>query len=157
MAAGTFTFYDQTARTIMGGDLDSATIKLALVTSSYTPNQDTDKLWGDAGISSNQISSTSTGYTADGFTLTATALSSNEVTKGYKFSSDNAVWTAGASNLPVWRYAVMYVSATWNGQVNPLIGYFLGDSTPADVPVTTSGNQLTIQCPAAGWFDVTRP
>jgi hypothetical protein len=154
MAAGTFQFYDQTAKTLMGGDLDSsANIMLALVTSSYTPNQDTDDLGAD--VSANEISSTSTGYTAGGYALTSPLLT--EVTKGYKFSSSNAVWTAGASNLPVWYYAVMYINTTWNGQVNPLIGYFLGDSTPANVPITTSGNQLTIQCPAAGWFDITRP
>lgn len=153
MAAGTFQFYDQTPRTLAGGDLDSATVKLALVTSSYTPNQDTDDLWAD--VSANEIGTTNTGYTAGGYTLTTLTLT--EVTKGYKFSSDNAVWTAGSANLPVWYYAVMYISATWNGQVNPLIGYFLGDSTPANVPVTTTGNQLTIQCPAAGWFDNTRP
>jgi len=38
---------------------------------------------------------------------------------------------------------------------NPLIGYFLGDTTPADVPATTVGNPLTINCPANGWFDIT--
>lgn len=154
MAAGTFQFYDATAKSLLGGaDFTTNTIKLALVTSSYTPDQDTHNEWAD--VSANELGTTNTGYTAGGYTLTTPVLT--EITKGFKFSSDNAVWTAGSANLPAWRYAVMYVSGTVEAITNPLIGYFLGDSTPADVPATTTGNQLTVQCPAAGWFDLTRP
>jgi hypothetical protein len=39
--------------------------------------------------------------------------------------------------------------------VNPLVGYFLGDSTPADVPATTSGNTLTITPNASGILSAT--
>jgi hypothetical protein len=42
-----------------------------------------------------------------------------------------------------------------DGLTNPLIGYFVGDSTPADVPATTDTNTLTLNCPAGGWFDLT--
>lgn len=52
---------------------------------------------------------------------------------------------------------MLYVSGTVDGYVNPLIGYFLGDSAPADVPATTDTNTLTITVPAGGWFDITRP
>jgi hypothetical protein len=48
----------------------------------------------------------------------------------------------------------MYLSGTVWGQVNPLIGYFLGDSTPADIPLTTAGNTITVNQNAAGWFDL---
>jgi len=37
---------------------------------------------------------------------------------------------------------------------NPLVGYFVGDSTPADIPATTVGNTLTLTCPSGGWFDL---
>jgi len=50
---------------------------------------------------------------------------------------------------------VLYVSGSLWSMTNPLIGYFLGDTTPADVPATTVGNSLTINCPANGWFDIT--
>mgnify|MGYP000981730954 CR=1 FL=1 len=152
MAAGAFTFYDQTAHTLMSGDLDSATIKCALVTSSYTPDQDAHDEWGD--VSSNELSNGS-GYTTGGETLGSVALT--EITKGYKVASSNIQWTASGGNIAAWRYAVFYVSGSYNGKTSPLIGYFLGDSTPADVPATTSGNTLTLNCPAGGWFDVTRP
>jgi hypothetical protein len=156
MAAGAFSFYDQTSLTLLGGaDFTDLTLKLALLTSSYTPNQDTDDTWSD--VSSFDISAASTGYAAGGYTLTNKTLT--EITKGYRFNTDNAVWTAGASNLPTWKWAVMYVSgSTIEGKASPLIGYFQGETTgDGTVPATTSGNQLTIQCPASGWFDLTRP
>jgi hypothetical protein len=154
MAAGTFQFYDATAKFLLGGaDFTTATVKVAIVTSSYTPNQDTDDAWAD--VSSNEISSTNTGYTTGGYALQSTA--NTETTKGFFFDSADPTWTAGSANLPAHRYYVMYISGTVEGITNPLIGYFLGDSTPADVPATTTGNTLTVTVPAAGWFDVTRP
>jgi hypothetical protein len=154
MPAGAFQFYDATAKFLLGGaDLTTATVKLAIVNSSYTPNQDTDDAWAD--VSANEISSTNTGYTTGGYTLLTPVLT--ETTKGFYFSSANPVWTAGSANLPAHRYYVMYISGTVEGVTNPLLGYFLGDSTPADIPATTTGNTLTITAPGTGWFDVTRP
>lgn len=153
MAAGTFQFYDQTPKTLGGGDIDSATIKVALVGSGYTPNQTTHTVWAD--VSAQEITGGgTTGYTAGGQALTSVAWGA--VTKGQKLSSANLQWTAGASTLPTWKYAVMYVSGSWNGQTSPLIGYFEGESG-STVPATTDTNTLTISCPAGGWFDNTRP
>lgn len=153
MAAGTFQFYDATSKSLLGGaDFTTNTIKLALVSSAYTPNQDTDVNWANA--SGSEIAG-GTGYTTGGYTLLSPVLT--EITKGYKFSSASPSWTASGGNIAAWRYAVMYVSGTVEGVVNPLIGYFLGDSTPADVPATSSGSTLTINPAAGGWFDVTRP
>ena len=64
--------------------------------------------------------------------------------------------TASGGSIPAWRYGVMYVSGSLWGKTSPVIGYFLGDSTPADVPATTDGNPLTIQVNANGWFGVTQ-
>jgi len=153
MAAGAFTFYDSTAKIFMGGaDLTTTTVKLGVVAATYTPNSDTDDTWSD--VSTNQISSTNTGYTADGHTLTTPVLT--EITKGFKFSSADVVITAGSSNLPTHKYYVMYVSGSVEGLTNPLIGYFEGVSG-STVPETTSGNTLTIAPSGDGWFDMTRP
>jgi hypothetical protein len=51
---------------------------------------------------------------------------------------------------------VIYVSGALWGITSPLLCYFIGDSTPADVPLTASGNILQINCPANGWFTDTR-
>jgi hypothetical protein len=153
MAAGTIQLYDATAKALLGGaDLTTATIKLALVGSGYTPNQDTHDEWAD--VSASEIAN-GNGYTTGGYTLLSPVLT--EITKGYKFSSANPAWTAAVGNIPAWRYGVLYVSGTVEGMTNPLIGYFLGDSTPADIPATSVGNTLTVSCPAEGWFDLTRP
>ena len=153
MAAGTFQFYDATAKFLLGGaDFTTNTIKVAIVTASYTPNQDTDDAWAD--VSANEIGSTNTGYTTGGYTLLSPAIT--ETTKGFFFDSADPTWTAGSSNLPTHKYYVMYISGTVEAITNPLIGYFEGESG-STVPETTSGNTLTITVPTAGWFDVTRP
>lgn len=154
MAAGSVLLYDFVAKYLLGGsiDLNTDTVKLALVNSSYTPDQVNHDLWAD--VSTNEISGTN-GYTTGGYTLLTPAFTA--VTKGFKFSSANPTWTASGGSIAAWRYGVLYVSGTVDGYVNPVIGYFLGDSTPADVPATTDTNTLTITVPAGGWFDITRP
>ena len=42
-----------------------------------------------------------------------------------------------------------------DGKVNPILGHFLGDSTPADVPLTTAGNPLTVTPHANGILSAT--
>lgn len=124
--------------------------RIALVTSAWTPANSTDEVWANA--SANEIAN-GNGYTTGGATLTSVALS--ETSGVVKFASANVVWTASAGSIPVWRRAVLYYLGTLNGKVNPIVGHFLGDSTPADVPATTSGNTLTLTCPAGGWLDLT--
>jgi hypothetical protein len=45
---------------------------------------------------------------------------------------------------------VLYYLGTLNGKVNPIVAHALGDSTPADVPLTTAGNTITITPNASG-------
>jgi hypothetical protein len=151
MAAGNFTLFSKNKDDIRVNDLLGATIKLALVSSAWTPDASVtgNSLWAD--MSANEVSGN--GWTAGGITLAndlATAISG-----GFKYSSDNVAATAAGGSIPAWRYAVMYVSGALWGMTNPVIGYFLGDTTPADVPATTVGNTLTVACPANGWFDIT--
>lgn len=58
MAAGAVTLYDFVAKYLLGGsiDLNTDTVKLALVTSSYTPDQVNHDLWAD--VSANEIAAT---------------------------------------------------------------------------------------------------
>ena len=153
MAAGTFTLFRSNLDDLNPNDLVGATIKIALVSSSYTPdatNTGHDE-WAD--VSANEIAN-GNGYTTGGATIANDAAST--ATNGFKYDSDDPSWTASGGNIPAWRYAVMYVSGSLWGKTNPLIGYFLGDTTPADVPATSDGNSLTITVPTAGWFTVTQ-
>ena len=149
---GTFTLFSKNKDDIRINDLIGATVKIALVGSGYTPDASVtgNSIWSD--VSANEIAN-GNGYTTGGSALTS--LASTAISGGYKFSSGNLTWTASGGSIPAWRYAVMYVSGTLWGMTNPVIGYFIGDSAPADVPATSSGNTLTLNCPAGGWFDVT--
>jgi len=128
----------------------SANWRLALVTSSWTPNNATDELWAVA--SGNEIAN-GNGYTTGGATPASTTLS--QAGGVVTFTMGNASWTASGAGIPVWRRAVLYYLGTLNGKLNPILGHFLGDSTPADVPVTTAGNTLTVQANASGILTIT--
>lgn len=152
MAAGACVLYQANLDDINLTDLVSATVKLALVSSAYSPNFGTSGNDDWADVSANEIAN-GNGYTTGGYTLGT--LAKTAVTGGWKFSSGNAAWTASGGSIPAWRYGVLYVSGSLWGLTNPLLCAFLGDSTPADVPATAAGFVLTAACPANGWFDVT--
>lgn len=149
MAAGAFVFPDLAklnffnATNLLGAN--TANFKLALVSSAWTPNNSTNEVWAD--VSANEIAA-GNGYTAGGGALTGVALTQTGGT--VKFTSSAFVWTASGTGIPAWRRGVVYYSGTLNGKVNPIVGHFLGDATPADVPLTTSGNTLTVTPNASG-------
>lgn len=117
--------------------------RIALVTSAWVPNLATNEVWAD--VSANEIAS-GNGYTTGGGTLTSVTLT--QTLGVVKFTSAAFTWTAAVGSIPVWRYAVVYYLGTLNGKVNPLVAYCLGDSAPADVPITPAG-QTTVVTPNA--------
>lgn len=151
MAAGTFTVYAANLADERMRDLLSATVNFALVRSTYTPSagESGHKVWAD--VSAHEVAA-GNGYDAGGAALSAKAIAT--LTNGAKFSSSEIVWTPSGGNLPAWRYAVMYVQGALWGLTDPLLGYFLGNAAPADIPVTNT--LLRLKCPAAGWFDTVR-
>jgi hypothetical protein len=154
MAAGAFVFPDLaklnffSATNLLGAN--TANFRLALVASSYTPNNATNEVWAD--VSANEIAN-GNGYTTGGGTLTGVALSQTSGT--VKFTSSAFVWTASGGSIPAWRRGVVYYLGTLNSKVNPIVGHFLGDSTPADIPATTVGNTLTVTPNASGILSAT--
>ena len=96
-------------------DFDTDTIKVALVSSSYTPDQDAHDYFND--VSTYEVSGT--GYTAGGNTLaskTATYDSANNV---IVLDAADTTW---ASSTITARYAVVYDS-TGTSSTSALIGY----------------------------------
>lgn len=152
MASGAFVFPDKAKLNFFSATdlLNTAnTFKLTLHTSSWTPNNATNEVFADV---TNELA-TANGYTAGGITLANDALT--QTAGVVKFTTDAAVWTASGGSIPAWRYGVVRASGTLNGKVDPIVGYFLGDSTPADVPATTSGNTLTVTMHANGIMSAT--
>lgn len=99
-------------------DLDTGTFKLMLVTSSYTPDQDTHDFRDDLGA--NEASGGS-GYTAGGFTITPTL--------SYDAASNEVRWDTGDISQAItggplaFRYGVFYKSLGGASSADPLIGY----------------------------------
>lgn len=107
--------YNSFKKKIMDGsiDLDTDTIKLALVTDSYTPDVDAHDFWDD--VSANEIGATGT-YSAGGATLAVTLSQDNTDNEGVFDATDVSFTTATISA----RYAVIYKSTGVAG-TSPLI------------------------------------
>lgn len=129
--ASTITAYDKLWRlTKTGGvDLDTDTLKLALVTSSYTPST-AHTQWSD--VSSYEVAAGS-GYTTGGETLASPVVTDDNI------DYDDVTWTALTKTF---RYAICYKSGSGGGLTNPLLFYILLDSTPADI--VNTGSNYTI-------------
>jgi hypothetical protein len=96
--------YNDFKESIMNGsiDLDTDTIKVALVTSSYTPDQDTHDFFDDV---TNEI--TGTGYTAGGATLASKTVTQDNTNNRGVFDAADPSW---ASSTLTARGAVIYKS-----------------------------------------------
>lgn len=121
-----------------------ANFRLLLLSNLFAPDDTTDEVLADL---SNEIAN-GNGYTTGGNALSNVVLS--QTAGVVKFTSDPVVWTASGGSIPAWRYGYFYYLGTLNSKVNPLLGHFLGDNTPADIPATTNGNTLTVTPNAAG-------
>lgn len=131
MAAGSWTFTNSTRTKILNGqfDLDSDTIKCALVTSASNISA-TSTTW--AAVTSEVANGN--GYVTGGITVSPLVLAgTTSVT--VKFGT-NPTWTASGGSITA-RTAVVYE------QSGDVICYCLLDNTPANV-VITSGNSLTV-------------
>lgn len=108
--------YNNFKKLIMNGgiDLDTDTIKVALVTSSYTPNQDTHDFFDDV---TNEVSGT--GYTAGGASLANKAVTADNTDNEGVFDADDVTWSTSTITA---RGAVIYKS-TGTASTSALIAY----------------------------------
>lgn len=99
------------------------TIKVALVTSVYTPGRDTDQFFSTPAA--NEI--TGAGYTAGGVTLTGKSVGAVIPTNAIPLLASPSSWTNATFTC---RYAIVYKSTGVNG-TSPLMGYvdFGGNET----------------------------
>jgi hypothetical protein len=97
-------------------DWDSDTIKVALLTNAYTPNQDGHDNFDD--VVANQV--TGTGYTSGGITLANKTNIYNSSTNVIVLDADDVTW---ASSTITARYAVIYNATPATDATRPLIGY----------------------------------
>lgn len=119
-------------------DLDSDTIKVALLTNAFTPNQDTQDYFDD--VVAQEVAGT--GYTAGGVTLTNKTVAYDAATNTFIFDADDVVI---ANSTITARYAVVYDATPSTNATRPLIGYvdFSSDQS------STAGN-FTITWDSSG-------
>jgi hypothetical protein len=122
-------------------DWDTDTIKVALTTSTYTPNQDTHDYFNDV---TNEVSGT--GYTAGGNTLASKTITYDDANNVIVLDAADTTW--GSSTITA-RYAVVYAS-TGTASTSPLIGYVDFGSDQS----STNGN-FTITWDSTGIVRVT--
>lgn len=148
MAAGAVVLYRANIDDLRFQDLVGATVRLHLISSSYTPSAGTSGHSVLADISTNEISGG--GYSGGIILASKTVTASSN---GWRFSTGNVSVTAAGGTIPAWRWGVLAVSGALWGKTDPVLGYFLGDNAPADVPATSDGATLLINTPANGWFE----
>ena len=95
-------------------DLASDTIRVALVTSSYTPNQDTHTDFDDV---TNEV--VGAGYVADGEALANKTVTQDDTDNEGVFDADDVVWTTSTITA---RGAVVYKD-TGTPSTSSLIAY----------------------------------
>jgi hypothetical protein len=125
-------------------DVLTDTIKLLLVTSSYTPSIAHDVLADVLGSPSCEVSS-GDGYTTGGATLANKTVTHTDSPSQGKFDADDTEWAALTKTF---RYGILYANKTVSPIVNPVIGYILFDTTPANIELTAS--KFTVQWNSGG-------
>jgi hypothetical protein len=126
-------------------DWDTDTIKIALVKSGYTPDQDAHDFFNDI----TEELATANGYTAGGATLVCSAPTYDSATNEMRLDATDPSWTATGAGITA-RYAIIYKS-TGTSSTSPLIAYidFGADNTAA------AGSTFTIVFDATGVAKIT--
>lgn len=97
-------------------DWDSDTIKVALLSSSYTPNQDTHDYYDD--VVANEV--TGTGYTTGGATLGSKTVTYDGTNNVIILDAADTTWSSSTITA---RYAVVYDDSGASNAAKALIGY----------------------------------
>lgn len=126
-------------------DWDTDDIRVMLVSSAYTPNQDTHDFLDD--VTSYEVSGT--GYTAGGLSLQNKSVTVDAANNVVVLDADDATW---ANSTITARYAVVYNNTGASAAAKPLISYLdlLSDQA------SNSGN-FTITWDATGIMRHTTP
>ena len=119
--AVTAAWYGKAALHLAAGDIDydANTIKVALLTSAYTFNQDTHETYAD--IVGNEVAA-GNGYTARGAALASKSITYDAATNRARLFAANTAWTPGAGQTLTAAKAVIYKD-TGTNTTSYLLGY----------------------------------
>ena len=144
MAAGNWTLYNRARRKLVNGtiDLDTSVLRCRIFKgqAAASVSLSTLSLLSQIGTS-NRVTNMSD------YTLSAVALTAIAASATHKFTANNLVITASGGNASSAQYAVVYTSLSAGG------GHLLmWDKLSTAAFTVTSGNTLTINTPANGFF-----
>lgn len=147
LGAVSATLYGLTAQGTIDGSLaftwSSDTIKFALHTNTYSPNQDTDDFFNDA---TNEVSGT--GYTGGGVTAASKASTYDTASDQVRLDAADASWTSSTLTA---RRLTEYKS-TGTGSTSPLVGWV---DFGADVSTTNGTFSVVWDATGIDVYDVT--
>lgn len=123
-------------------DTDTATFKMMLCTSTYTPNQDTHEFKSSV---TNEVASGG-GYTTGGKTLTTVTVTYDGASNTVTFDCDDIVWTSATLTA---RYAVVYVSTGSDATSTLVLWIDFGQD------LSPSAGDLTLQVNSGGLLTAT--
>ncbi len=123
-------------------DWDTDTIKVALTTATYTPDQDAHDYFNDV---TNEVSGT--GYSAGGATLANKTVTYTGATNKFVLDADDAAWAGSTITA---RTAVVYDASPGSDATRPLICY-----QQSDADVSTTAGTFTVQWNASGIVEIT--
>lgn len=136
--AATITAYDHLWRlTKVGGlNLETAELRLRMVTSSYT--FDVSHTQWDNGAGDSTDPSANEAANGDGYTTGGKQLVHAQTTNA-AIDFEDVTWT---SLTKTFRALICVAIGTFDGVVDPVLFYLLPDSTPADI--VSSGSNYTV-------------
>jgi hypothetical protein len=131
-------FFGLATTSMLNGQINypTASVKAMLVTSAYTPNQDTHRWKSD--VTGEAVG---TGYTAGGLALTSKTIAYTAGTNTTAIDCADPSWATATVTA---RYLVVYVD-TGTSTTSPLICY-----VDFGADVTATGGTFTYTVPAAG-------
>jgi hypothetical protein len=120
-------------------DLESATLKMALVTSGYTPNRDTHDFRDD--FTASELAN-GNGYTTGGASCANPLWSYDSTSDEVRLDFDDVSWTFTAGKT--WLYGVLYADTAGADSTDPVIALLTWDTSQ------TVSTAYTLQIAAAG-------
>ena len=122
-----------------------STLQVMLITNVSEPTAATDEFVSD--VVANEVADT------DYARQTLTSVTWSDTASTSTLDSADPAWVATTASITA-RWWILFSNETGADATRELIAYGLLDNSPADV-VATTGNTLTYNVPAAGWFTLT--
>ncbi|SDN78823.1 hypothetical protein [Geodermatophilus sp. DSM 45219] len=143
MPVSTFVYGLGLRQLVSGGiNFPGDTIKAALLTSAYTPNQDTHEFF--SAVSAAQV--TGTGYTAGGVTLTSKTNNYDAATNTVTLDAADPAW----ANSTITAHYLVFYKDTGTAGTSPLLAL-----VDFGADVSSTGAAFTYQLPATGLAQLT--